>query len=324
MFGITKKTMVLVAVCALMFVACSKSEGSDANVASAQSGSKSTAISSNGIDNKTAKTDALKVLEPKLAEAKDFDYELTKDGKGILITNYKGTDMSIIVPSEIEDFPVTEMKLETFWYHCETLVNVVLPDSLKELPVTDVYGLDAGMFCPSKISEYRYTNYFSALKSVTLPADITYIPSSFLGHSSIESIVIPSKVKKIYWAFGGCENQKTVDIQSNVLEEIGGFGGCTALESIRLPDSVKRIGSAAFAGCTNLKSINLPNGVELMYEMLVSGAFHNCLSLTDIIIPEGATITFRNSSKENAFKDCSSLSIATQARLRELGYEGEF
>lgn len=315
MFRITKKTMALVAVCALVFAACSKNESAGGNAASAQStGSqqKSAAATSESGGGKSTK-----IPEPKLAEAKDFDYELTKDGKGILITKYKGASVSVIVPSEIEGFPVTEMSEYTFKDYTGKLVNVVLPDSLKELP--------RGMFYSKYNSDTKQSNCYTALKTVTLPADITEIPGSFFSTSSIESIVISSKVKSIgHSAFRGCKNLKTVDIQSNVLIEIGplAFRDCTSLESIRLPDSVKIICVKAFEDCTSLKSINLPNGVAIgAYYNSDGDTFSGCSSLSEIIIPEGGKIEFIGSDH---FKGCSSLSIATQARLRELGYKDSF
>lgn len=225
-----------------------------------------------------------KIPEPKLADAKDIDYELTSDAKGILITKYKGASVSVIVPSEIEGFPVTEMSTYTFDDYKETLVNVVFPDSLKELPEY----MFSGMYGSSRGSN-------SSLKTVTLPADITKIPVNFFMGSSIESIVIPSKVTKI---------------------DRGAFSECTALESIRLPGSVKIIEMSAFRNCTGLKSINLPNDIKL-YEISFSG----CSSLSEIIIPEGGKIDFGWGGE---FRGCSNLPIATQARLRELGYEGSF
>lgn len=315
MFRFTKKTMALVAVCALVFVACSKNESAGGNAASAQStGSqqKSAAATSESGGGKSTK-----IPEPKLAEAKDFDYELTSDGKGILITKYKGASVSVIVPSEIEGFPVTEISKYTFDDYTDKLVNVVFPDSWKELP--------EDMFSHRAYGSY-WTVKYSALKAVTLPADITEVDG--FGGSSIESIVIPSKVKVIgLGSFYGCKNLKTVDIQSNVLIEIGplAFRDCTSLESIRLPDSVKIIGGSAFEDCTSLKSINLPNGVAIgAYYNGDGDTFSGCSSLSEIIIPEGGKIKFHEATGDDNFRGCSSLSIATQARLRELGYKGSF
>jgi len=38
--------------------------------------------------------------------ASDFSYDLTADGKGILIKGYTGKSTVIVVPAKIEDFPV--------------------------------------------------------------------------------------------------------------------------------------------------------------------------------------------------------------------------
>ena len=40
----------------------------------------------------------------------------------------------------------------------------------------------------------------------------------------------------------------------------------SALESVRLPSTLKRIGYSAFTGCRNLKAIELPDGLEYLGE----------------------------------------------------------
>jgi hypothetical protein len=41
--------------------------------------------------------------------ATDFQYDLTEDGKGISIRKYAGTTRTVVIPAEIEGYPVTEI-----------------------------------------------------------------------------------------------------------------------------------------------------------------------------------------------------------------------
>ena len=47
------------------------------------------------------------------------------------------------------------------------------------------------------------------------------------------------------------------------ITEIGDtFYNCSSLESVIIPESVKKIGNEAFEGCTSLKSIIIPESVK--------------------------------------------------------------
>ena len=60
------------------------------------------------------------------------------------------------------------------------------------------------------------------------------------------------------------------------------FHSCSALESIRIPDSVTSIGREAFNSCTALKSIKIPKSITV----IESFVFRECTSLRYLEIPE--------------------------------------
>lgn len=79
----------------------------------------------------------------------------------------------------------------------------------------------------------------------------------------------------------------------------GAFSKCTGLTSIRIPNTVKKIGNYAFYYCENLSSIIIPDGVI----SIGSYSFEGCTSLASVTIPDSVT-----SINEYAFRGCSSLS----------------
>ena len=72
--------------------------------------------------------------------------------------------------------------------------------------------------------------------------------------------------------------------------------------SIKLPESIERIGDYAFRGCSGLSSVTIPNSV-ISIERL---AFYDCRGLTSVTIPNSVT-----SIGSSAFKNCSSLTSVT-------------
>ncbi len=74
------------------------------------------------------------------------------------------------------------------------------------------------------------------------------------------------------------------------------------LRSIRIPESVTKIGESAFFNCLNLKEITIPNSVTYMGK----GAFSTCYALTKVKISENITTI-----DESVFYGCENLKEIT-------------
>lgn len=111
-------------------------------------------------------------------------------------------------------------------------------------------------------------------------------------------VVVPDGVIEI----GGTTNLATTNFgygraTSTVIRD-GAFTSMSSLQSVTLPNSVKKIQQGAFKGCSSLTSINLPEGLTSIGE----GAFSGCSSLANLDFPESLT-----SIGGVAFSECSSL-----------------
>ena len=143
---------------------------------------------------------------------------------------------------------------------------------------------------------------------------------AFAGCFDIRRVEIPSSVTNLgAWAFAGCSALRHVTLPSSIREISDGLfyrgsdrfdrGG---LESVAIPDTVRRIGKYAFASNTRLTEIELPESVEEIDDY----AFYCCKSLTNVVI-KGALKRIG----EAAFWGCEKLKRPELPSSVEIGEE---
>ena len=107
--------------------------------------------------------------------------------------------------------------------------------------------------------------------TITSPSNLEVQCDGFTdAHKNDESVVIPETVNY---------NNRTYSVVSVVGDYYYGFGG-TNIKAIRLPSSLRKIGSYAFYTCKKLTEISIPDGVE----EIGKGAFSSC-DFSLVVIP---------------------------------------
>jgi len=102
----------------------------------------------------------------------DFETKLIDGGKGVEITGYIGNNLKVVIPSKIQEIPVTVIGKKAFTK--KDLTNVTIPDS-----VTSIGGL---AFAANQLT------------SVTIPNSVTTIGESVFTCNRLTSVTIGANV----------------------------------------------------------------------------------------------------------------------------------
>ncbi|MBP3437169.1 MAG: leucine-rich repeat domain-containing protein [Clostridia bacterium] len=168
---------------------------------------------------------------------------------------------------------------------CEQLSSVTVPSGVKVLSGGIFYNcaklqsvtLHEGV---TSIGEHAFTGCDS-LTSLALPSTVEIIHDwAFEGCDNLSDIAIPESVKHIgLGAFEGTAiSAITVPFGVTKLEQHT-FQDCKFLQSVSLPESLTEICYKAFAGCASLESIHIPSTVTK-----IGSAFSECERLKRVYL----------------------------------------
>lgn len=236
------------------------------------------------------------------------EYKLSNDNGRIILNQYQGNDVNVIVPGMVGDFPVVALGKGCFnesHNTGHTIKSVVIPESISAIPE------EAFAYCEH-------------LTSVTLPKGLLSIGrDAFQGCTSLLEIAIPESVTTIeYGAFQGCEKIKKIYIPANVNSIKMPFSRCEELTEIKVDDMNKVYDSrencnaiietetnTLIAGC---KASTIPPTVAVIGD----SAFCSFDAIVDFVVPEGV-----KEIGNNAFHSCYNLkSIKLPDSLVKIGY----
>ena len=175
---------------------------------------------------------------------------------------------SVVIPEEIEGYPVTGIYSNAF-ENCDRLVSVVMPDRVTNL------------------NWMQFSNCTN-LKEVHLPAGLTSVGDSvFQNCTSLEEITIPDGVTSI----------------GN-----GAFYGCSGLKCVAIPDSVSLINNDAFNSCNALEYLIYSGTKDQWYSTMVYSGNSPLSSCTLITSETEPGVILRQTALSLTVGDTSQLS----------------
>ena len=145
---------------------------------------------------------------------------------------------NVIIPDVLDGQLVTAIKEKTF-LNADTMVSVVIPDAVKELPDSCFYNC-------------------SALRDVTFGKNVSVIAQRcFINCTAITAMTLPQTVTAIgLRAFNNWYGLLTMKIPGAVTQIMPyTFSDCYQMKEISLPASIEKIHENAFTGCMALETV---------------------------------------------------------------------
>ena len=148
--------------------------------------------------------------------------------------------------------------------------------------------------------EYAVVNGSAVITQCTAVTATVTVPDSIDGYTvtmiyptafstcMAEEIILPSTVTELReMSFYKCPNLKTIKLPDS-LQKIGNncFDSCTALESVDFGGAVE-IGQSVLAECTAVKTITISGNCTLLNDGTDEPAFADCSSLESITVTKG-------------------------------------
>lgn len=224
--------------------------------------------------------------------ASDFVYDMAPDGQGVMITSYKGKSTTVVFPDTIEGLPVTQIGGNEDW-------------------------------APRVFTHTTYKNTCNTPYTITVPKSVKILGNkAFTGVKGKINIDLSNLTSIGTEAFAESDLSGTIKISKNLKFTGPDAFQKTKITAVIIEEGVTKLGYkyyvpfGIFRDCPNLKSITLPSTLA----ELGDSVFNNCPALAEVIIPEGTEINYGLS----VFTGCSSLPLATRAKIKATGYTGNF
>ena len=227
-----------------------------------------------------------------------YKYIVGQDGNAV-ITAYTGWDANLVLPSQIDGYPITSIGDHAF-KNRDTLNEITLPHSVVTVGANPFIGctnllrirvpsdhktlatINGVLFDKTEKELICYPCAFMYDKYEIPPGICAVGEYAFYENEFLKGIILPDSIECIKdTAFGWCAYIDAFSIPDSV-EYIGdsAFCGCKSLIEIVIPDSVTYIGEKVFSNCYNLKTVTLSNA----FDAVPNSAFYDCWALESVVM----------------------------------------
>ncbi len=209
----------------------------------------------------TAKISANAAVSENIVENDDFTFLKNDDGNTFRLTDYKGNDANVVVPSECNGKPVTAIGDGAF-HGCENIETVTMPDSIVSIGNRAFYGC------------YKLTE-------VTIPKNVEEIGEAPFAHCEH---IVKINVAEGNKTFKSIDGVLYDDIEKRLVQFPLGKEG-----EYSIPEGIKIIGASAFREA-KIGWLTIPASLETIehgtYDIYPS--LYYCYSLKGFSVAEGS------------------------------------
>lgn len=230
-------------------------------------------------------------------EGEQFTYELYEEY--IKLTKYTAEETEVVIPSEIDDVPVTVIGSLCFYDTKAKVTSVVIPDSVKKIEESAFY-------------------YADSLTSIVIPDSVKSLGSrSFAWCNSLQNVTLSSKIEEIpEYCFNHCVSLTEINLTENI-KTIGtrAFSYCEALIEVSVSPSVAEIGDLAFSSCTALEYASFESASLALGEKV----FDSCEKIV-VLAPENSAVynyCTTNGLRWSVSKDIEAIVIPNNQNISE-------
>ena len=215
------------------------------------------------------------------------EFKYTVNGDNVTITGYTGAGGRVVVPQEIDGKTVTAIGDSAF-SNCSGLETIKFNSGLQSI------GSEAFSGCNN-------------LQNINLPESLTTIGCGVFTSPYITSITIPKNVVSMgegyrvgYSTFSGCKNLETVIFEEGMtkIPDVALYY-CENVKNIVIPDGVTIIGNRALRQ-TAIEILKLPETLEVIED----NAVWECSALKKVIMSNNV-----RSIGSEAFAGCINMTI---------------
>lgn len=236
----------------------------------------------------------------KITQYQSGDYFYTKDEEdNVTIFSWHGKDKTLIIPDQLDGYPVTAIGEQAF--SSELVTEVVVPEGV------------------TRIHQHAFSSNY-LLTKVTLPGSLTPIDrSAFSFCKKLTDINLPEGLIALgEMAFSGCDVLEDIRLPDSLREIAGNpfinvsnikislseehpvfslvdgvlfdhvnktlvvYPKASPASAYTVPEGTRAIGNSAFRGSTNLERLILPDSLEHLGDQSISF----CSNLRSITLPD--------------------------------------
>jgi len=246
-------------------------------------------------------------------ETKDYILSIDKEAQTLSIEKYIGSQSNVVIPSEIEGYPVTAIGPKAFYLN-RKVTQITLHEDITRIGYQAFE--DTGYYNNSNNWEdgVLYIGNFLIKASNTVSGEYTIKDTTvliadyaFRSCSKLTGVIIPESITSIStYAFSYCSQLSNIGFHDGITNiEENAFYNCSSLTSITLPGSIANIGENAFSNCRNIESVTVPANSISFGE----SAFGACQSLSAVYIED------LQAWCKNKFADSSSTPLGSAGNL---------